>query len=82
MHLLFIAHVYIDFQIIDRAVNIYHDVLKFSDINFHNWPYLHSQLAIAHHNKRGRNSKHYSHLSTKKIDHHYNTFLSFLHRNW
>lgn len=58
MHLLFIAQVYIDFQIIDRAVSIYHNVLKFGDATFHSWAYIHSQLAIAHHNKRGKNGKH------------------------
>lgn len=57
MHLLFIAHVFIDFQITDRAVSIYHDILKFGNSAFQNWPYLHSQLAIAHHNKRGKNGK-------------------------
>lgn len=57
MHLLFIAHVYIDFQIIDRAIGIYKNILEFGDIKFHGWPYLHSQLAIAYHNKRGKNDK-------------------------
>lgn len=57
MHLLFIGHVFIDFQIIDRAVNIYHDILNFGHVAFQNWPYIHSQLAIAHHNKRGKNGK-------------------------
>lgn len=57
MHLLFIAHVYLDFQVIELAVSIYHGIMNFGDVIFHSWPYLHSQLAIAHHNKRGKNGK-------------------------
>lgn len=70
MHLLFIAHVYIDFQIIDRAVSIYQNILKFGHENFSNWPYLHSQMAIAHHNKRGKNGKH-NLYSVNEIFNHY-----------
>ncbi|XP_025423843.1 cell division cycle protein 23 homolog isoform X3 [Sipha flava] len=55
MHLLFIAHVLIDFQIIERGVDIYHDILNKGHIAFKSWPYLYSQLATAHHNKRGKN---------------------------
>jgi hypothetical protein len=54
MHLLFIAHVYVDFQITDRAVNIYNDILKLGHTVFQDWTYLQAQLAIAHHNKRGK----------------------------
>lgn len=57
MHLLFIAHVFIDFQMTDRAVDIYYGIFNFGHIAFHNWPYLHSQLAVAYHNKRGKNGK-------------------------
>lgn len=57
MHLLFIAHVLIDFQITDRAVGIYCAILELGNVAFQNWPYLHSQLAITHHNKRGKNGK-------------------------
>lgn len=57
MHLLFIAQVFIDFQIIDEAVDIYNDILNLGHVAFKNWLYLHSQLAIAYHNKRGKNGK-------------------------
>lgn len=57
MHLLFIAHVFIDFQMTDRAVNIYQNILNFGHSAFQSWPYLHSQLAVAYHNKRGKNGK-------------------------
>ncbi|CAI6348773.1 unnamed protein product [Macrosiphum euphorbiae] len=52
MHLLFIAHMYIDFQITDRALNIYNDIWKLGHTVFQDWPYMQAQLAIAHHNKR------------------------------
>jgi len=57
MHLIFIAQVYIDFQIIDEAINIYNDILNSGHAAFKSWLYLHSQLAIAYHNKRGKNGK-------------------------
>lgn len=57
MHLLFIAHALIDFQIIDKAVQIYDNILNIDPVAYQRWPYLHSQLAIAHHNKRGKNGK-------------------------
>ncbi|XP_001950297.1 cell division cycle protein 23 homolog isoform X1 [Acyrthosiphon pisum] len=52
MHLLFIAHMYVDFQITDRALNIYNDIWKMGHTVFQDWPYMQAQLAIAHHNKR------------------------------
>ncbi|XP_025202196.1 cell division cycle protein 23 homolog [Melanaphis sacchari] len=52
MHLLFIAHMYVDFQITDRAVNIYNDILKLGHTVFQDWTYIQAQFAIAHHNKR------------------------------
>ncbi|XP_060862724.1 cell division cycle protein 23 homolog [Metopolophium dirhodum] len=52
MHLLFIAHMYVDFQITDRALNIYNDIWKLGHSVFQDWPYMQAQLAIAHHNKR------------------------------
>lgn len=54
MHLLFIAHMFIEFQITDRAISIYNDILKQGHSVFQNWPYLQAQFAIAHHNKRGK----------------------------
>lgn len=57
MHLLFIAQVFIDFQITERAVNIYCDILRFGHPAFKKWPYLHCQLAVAFHNKRGKDGK-------------------------
>lgn len=56
MHLLFIGHVFIDFQRIDKAIDIYDNILNSSHLAFKNWLYLHSQLAIAYHNKRGKNT--------------------------
>lgn len=54
MHLLFIAHMYVDFQITDRAQNIYNDIWKLGHAVFQDWPYMQAQLAISHHNKRGK----------------------------
>ncbi|XP_050426023.1 cell division cycle protein 23 homolog isoform X2 [Adelges cooleyi] len=52
MQLLFLAHVYLDFQLTDKALQIYNDILQYGDSVFQKWPYLRCQLAIVYHNKR------------------------------
>lgn len=71
MHLLFIAHVLIDLQSCDQAMDIYHDLLKINNFTFKDWLYLHSQIATAHHNKRGKNGKVNFYLIIYKYVHHY-----------
>ncbi|XP_050548067.1 cell division cycle protein 23 homolog [Daktulosphaira vitifoliae] len=52
MHLIFLAHVYLDFQLTDKALQIYNDILQYGNEVFQKWPYLRCQLAISYHNKR------------------------------
>lgn len=56
MHLIFIARVYLHLQFIERAVRIYYGIMNVGDIIFHGWPYLHSQMAVAHYYMMGKNN--------------------------
>ncbi|XP_050425917.1 cell division cycle protein 23 homolog [Adelges cooleyi] len=52
MQFICMAQVYLDFQMTDKAIRLYNDILQHGHEAFQKWTYLRGQLAVAYHNKR------------------------------